>query len=317
MDPKGPKMSVVSAAKYLHRSKTFVKKWITRYKINQNIDDLPERDTKRATAVRTDRTIINLFMKNPTLTLKQGQQRLAKRNINVSVATIRRRLHENKVQWRSVRTKPLLKQQHVEKRLLWARQHRTRDWQNVVFSDESSFWAFCPQRKAWAIHGKPMLQRSVKHPLKVHVWGCFSALGFGKLHIFTDNLNAQKMCKIYKMCLLPSAKKWFGDNPSSWLLQEDNDPKHRSRRCVAWKDENRIQVLNWPSQSPDANPIENVWALMKNQLRGKPLFNNKALCRKLKQIWRSLPAEYAQNLVDSMPRRCKAILINNGDWTLY
>ncbi|GJQ85099.1 hypothetical protein Trydic_g15786 [Trypoxylus dichotomus] len=42
----------------------------------------------------------------------------------------------------------------------------TRDWQNVIFSDESAFWAFSPQRKVWSVRGKLMLQRSVKHPLK-------------------------------------------------------------------------------------------------------------------------------------------------------
>lgn len=315
--PKGPKMSVLSAAKYLHRSKAFVSKWVTRFKTNKNVDDLPERGTKRATVNRTDRTIISFFARNPALTLRQGQQQLAKRNINVSIATIRRRLRENKIQWRSVRTKPLLKQQHVKKRLLWAREHVTSDWQNVIFTDEASFWAFAPQHKAWTVRGKPLLQRSVKHPLKVHVWGCFSALGFGKLHIFTENLNAHKMTLIYKKYLLPSAKKWFGDDPSTWVLQEDNDPKHRSRRCVSWKTENGIQVLEWPSQSPDANPIENVWALMKNQLRGTSIFNYKSLCRKIRQIWRSLSEEYAEKLVESMPRRCEAILQNNGDWTLY
>ncbi|GJQ72510.1 hypothetical protein Trydic_g3581 [Trypoxylus dichotomus] len=76
----------------------------------------------------------------------------------------------------------------------------TRDWQNVIFSDESSFWAFSPQRKAWSVRGEPMLQRSVKHPLKT------------------------------PMCVM----------------------------------EDGVQVLDWPSQSPDANPIEDVWALMKN-----------------------------------------------------
>lgn len=315
--PKGPKMSSQGAAKYLHRSKAFVDKWVNRYKTHKNVDDLPNRGTKRATLNRMDRAIINIFQKNPNLTLKQGQQRLAKRNISVSIATIRRRLHENNIQWRNVRTKPLLKEQHVGKRLQWARENMTRDWQNVIFSDESSFWAFTPQRKAWSVRGKPMLQRSVKHPLKVHVWGCFSAFGFGQLHIFTDNLNAQGMTQIYQKCLLPSARKWFGDDSSIWILQEDNDPKHRSRRCVSWKIENGVQVLDWPSQSPDANPIENVWALMKNQLQGTPIFNFKSLCRKLRQIWRSLPAEYARKLVENMPRRCEAILENNGDWTLY
>ncbi|GJQ86076.1 hypothetical protein Trydic_g23149 [Trypoxylus dichotomus] len=52
----------------------------------------------------------------------------------------------------------------------------TRDWQNVIFSDESSFWAFSSQRKAWSVRGKPMLQRSVKHPLKKNFASTFDNL---------------------------------------------------------------------------------------------------------------------------------------------
>ncbi|EFN84665.1 Transposable element Tcb1 transposase, partial [Harpegnathos saltator] len=48
--------------------------------------------------------------------------------------------------------------------------------------------------------------------------------------------------------------------------QKDNDPKHHSRLCSRWKEENGITVLQWPSQSPDANPIENIWSAMKHKL---------------------------------------------------
>jgi len=51
----------------------------------------------------------------------------------------------------------------------------------------------------------------------------------------------------------------------TWLLQEDNDPKHRSCFRTAWKQENNIDILDWPLQSPDAN----VWAFMKFKLRQK------------------------------------------------
>lgn len=315
--PKGPKMSYKSAAKYLHRSVGFVKKWVARYTTNSNIDDLPGRGLKRGTLCRQDKVIINLFKRKPTLTLKQAQQILSKRNIKVSIMTIHRRLRENNINWQSVIAKPLLSERHVSKRLLWARKNLERDWNNIIFSDEASFYGFMYKRKAWTVKGEKMVQRTVKHPVKVHVWGCVSLYGFGKLHLFTTNLNSNGMLQIYKKCLLPSAEQWFGSDKSLWVLQEDNDPKHRSRRCVSWKEENDVHVLDWPSQSPDANPIENVWAFIKQKLQGRPVLTLKSLSREIRKVWRSLPVEYAQKLIQSMPTRCEAIMNNNGDWTPY
>ena len=156
-----------------------------------------------------------------------------------------------------------------------------------------------------------------KHPVKVHVWGCFSQRGFGCLELFTENLNAQKMLQIYERGLLRSATKMFGADTADWILQENNDPKHRSRLCTAWKTENGITTLDWPSQSPDANPIENVWSVLKRKLAGKRVFTLKQLSQKIRKIWQELPTDYAEKLVESMPKRCQAILDNDGDWTIY
>ena len=138
-----------------------------------------------------------------------------------------------------------------------------------------------------------------------------------RLFLFTGNLNAEKMCTIYQKYLLKSAEKLYGSDRRSWVLQEDNDPKHRSKLCRAWKDENNVTAMEWPAMSPDANPIENVWSYMKMKLKGKPVYTVKQLSFQIKKIWRSLPKEYVENLVESMEKRCHAIISNGGDWTKY
>ena len=135
--------------------------------------------------------------------------------------------------------------------------------------------------------------------------------------LFTKNLNAQKMLQIYERGLLRSATKMFGADMAYWILQEDNDPKHRSRLCTAWKTENGITTLDWPSQSPDANLIENVWSVLKRKLTGKSMFTLKQLSQKIRKIWQELPTDYAEKLVESKPKMYQAILDNDGDWTIY
>lgn len=251
------------------------------------------------------------------LSLRQGQAKLREKGVNISLETIRKRLKEHNLKFRSVIKKPLLSKKHIEKRVAWARKHLDYDWENAIFTDESSFWARSTVNRAWSTPNNRFVVRTLKHPVKLHVWGCFSKRGFGKLHIFTGTLNAERMTEIYRKALLPSAKKMFPSADDPWTLVEDNDPKHRSRLCQSWKDENGVHVLEWPSQSPDANPIENVWAFMKLKMRGKKAYTVKSLATHLKLIWKSLPASYAEKLVESMHSRCNAIIASGGDWTPY
>ncbi|KAF2879245.1 hypothetical protein ILUMI_26932 [Ignelater luminosus] len=140
-------------------------------------------------------------------------------------AAAKNRLCEYDIKHRSTLLKPLLTDVQVKKRMEWARKNLNRDWDNVIFTDEASFWLSTSTKRVWCVKGKKLIQRTVKHPGKIHVRGCFNRRGFGKLLIFKQNLDAKFMKEIYQRALIPSVDKWFGKENRDWLLQEDNDPK--------------------------------------------------------------------------------------------
>ena len=54
-----------------------------------------------------------------------------------------------------------------------------------------------------------------------------------------------------------------------WVFRMDNDPKHTSKVVAKWLEDNKVKVLEGPSQSPDLYPIENVWAELKKRAQAK------------------------------------------------
>ena len=97
------------------------------------------------------------------------------------------------------------------------------------------------------------------------------------------------MLQIYGHGLLRSAEKMFGANNKDWILQEENDPKHRSHLCMSWKVENGTMTVDWPSQSPNANLIENVWSVVKRKLAGRrEIFFNASGVNAYLFLWNTL-----------------------------
>lgn len=317
LHPHGPKWSVQKTAKYIKKSTNFVQRWSEQWKCEKNVNDQPNIKPQRATTPKQDERIVELFEQNPGISLDQGVDRLSRRNIHVSRSTVMRRLQAKNVLCRPTVKKPLLTKIHVEKRLKWANENLNTDWSKVIYTDESSFWLSNPLSHSWCSSSNRTVVRTIKHPQKVHVYGAFCESGFGSLTIFTGNLNAARMVQLYRSTLLPTARKYYGGDKSKWLLLEDNDPKHKSRLCSDWKDENDIEQMVWPPQSPDCNPIENVWSIIKSRLRGKSFNNIKQLSSYIKRQWVNFPRKYAENLSKSMPNRCARVIEQQGEWIKY
>lgn len=97
-----------------------------------------------------------------------------------------------------------------------------------------------------------------------------------------------------------------------FVFQQDNAPCHKSRATIAWFEENGIPLLQWPSRSPDLNPIENIWRIMGMRLRAYKPNNLQELRELLSTIWNGIPVQQCRNLVNSMPRRVRLCLRAGG-----
>ncbi len=221
-------------------------------------------------------------------------------------------------------TKPLLNQRQRQKHLTWAVEKKNwtvAQWSKVLFSDESKFCiSFGNQgprvwRKSGEAQNPCCLKSSVKCPQSVMIWAAMSSAGVGPLCFLKSTVNTAIYQEILEHFMLPSADKLYGD--ADFIFQQDLAPAHTAKGTKRWFNDHGVTVLDWPANSPDLNPIENLWGIVKKKMRDTRPNNADELKATVNETWASIPPQQCHKLITSMPRRIEAVIKAKGAPTKY
>lgn len=313
------------AAKVLLPRET-VRYIIRKYKQTKCIGNLFGRGRKRKTTMTTDRLIVRKIKANRRISAHAVKIEIEKElGITLHANTIRNRAHEVGLFGRVARKKPFVNKANRAKRLKYAKEMLDKPlgfWETVIWSDESKFNLFGSDGKiiVWRMPGEEFDPKctipTVKHGGgSVMVWGCCTRNGIGELHILERTMDRFYYRDILERSLLPSIAKFKFAGEFSFV--HDNDPKHTSGLVKNWLKEKKIQVLPWPSFSPDLNPIEHVWDELERRVKKRQPRNIQELQKVLKEEWNNLGPDILHKLIDSVPNRLYECVKMKGYPTRY
>ncbi len=194
-------------------------------------------------------------------------------------------------------------------------------WSKVLFSDESKFCiSFGNQgprvwRKSGEAQNPCCLKSSVKFPQSVMIWAAMSSAGVGPLCFLKSTVNAaiyQEILEHSCFLLLTSFMEML-----NLIFQQDLAPAHTAKGTKSWFNDHGVTVLDWPANSPDLNPIENLWGIVKRKMRDTRPNNADGLKAAIKETWPSIPPQQCHKLITSMPCRIEAVIKAKGTPTKY
>ncbi|KAG2470934.1 TCB1 transposase, partial [Polypterus senegalus] len=298
---------------------------IHKWKKFETIRTLPRAGRPSKLSDRGRRALVREVTKNPMVTLSELQRSSVERGEPFRRTTISAAIHQSGLYGRVARRKPLLSKRHMVACLEFAKRHLKDSLtirNKILWSDETKIELFGvnARRHVWMKPGTTHHQANTIPTVKhgggsIMLWECFSAAGTRRLVRIKGKMSAAMYSDILDENLLQSAldlrlgRRFF--------FQQDNDPKHTAKISKEWLQDNSVNVLEWPSQSQDLNPIEHLWRDLKMAVHRRFPSNLKELEKRCKEEWAKLAKDRCAKLVASYSKRLEAVISAKGASTKY
>jgi transposase len=270
---------------------------------------------------RARRTLKRTTQRNADLPLASI---VAASGLDVCTKTARNALNDMKIHSYAQLERPLLTTIKAKTRLAWARQFGKQtqaEWRHWVYSDECSVNLFGSGRskRLWIRSADRLLPQYVRGAVQkgggsVMVWGSISVHGPGPLLFVEGSMNATSYSKIVKESIIPYMKQLFDSSGVIYKFVDDNAPIHRAGVIADLFEEGGVNRVWWPASSPDLNPIETVWAIIKNKLAAlnpRPSSIGE-LIHVITSLWHEIPVTTCEKLINGMQGRCEEVVFRRG-----
>jgi hypothetical protein len=328
-------------------------RWVSRWKSTQRMVELPKTGRKRALNTAAAETAKELLLDGAWSGGAAIGRELHLRGLTskpVHGTTVIRAAKAVAASQgdpiRVFRGKPVkaLSPATLAKRLAFANAQKHTHWRSVVFSDRKKFMFWYPgsmvKQVAWVRKGSKPVAKVSSHPLALNVYAALTPKGLTAVHVVAGtskhttthttkqgkparNITAGEYQEVLSKTLLPEGSRLMGGAlGSAWVFQQDNDPTHKAAPQIVQAYNkahgSSISVLpNWPPNSPDLNPIENVWSYVQRKVHARGCSTFEQFKQAVIDELAAVPQRYISNLYTSMPKRLMAVINNKGDRTRY